>query len=499
MQRETRFDWWTRPWAGSAIALAAYAGLTAGLSFILDSDRILDVALLYLLLTLVVAAQWGYWVGAMGAVVADLLVNFFFVLPVHTFNVQKPANVIALLIFLTVSLVGATMLSRLRRQATIATAREAETALLLRLSQEVASAASPRDAMDRLCAAVTRSFRARGCWMVREGNPWVVHGSTGPLAGLTRDEEAVARAAIQQGSIARVRGRDEIVFVPFGKTSPERGVLRIEGPIRPPPMARPELLLRAFADDASIALHRAMLAEEARTVDTLKRADEFKSVLISSVSHDLRTPLTAIKAAVGSLRDTSVDWSKRDSEEFLETIEGETDRLTRTVNSLLEMSRLEGGAVRPTLELLEVEPLFAELQSAVVQLAPGRTITASSGPGLWIRADYALLTQALRNIIENAARYSLTGGAIHLSAEQAGARVNISIRDEGPGIAAQDLPHIFEKFYRGRGSKGAKGTGLGLAIVKAMVELSGGTVDVASSRDGTTFQVAFPRVPAPRR
>ena len=220
-------------------------------------------------------------------------------------------------------------------------------------------------------------------------------------------------------------------------------------------------------------------------------------VRLSSVSHDLRSPLTAIKASVGSLRDHSVDWSDEDTESFLETIESQTDRLTATVTGLLQMSRLEGGAVQPRLEPVAVLPLFEDALAGVPAAARTREIAIDASPTLWVRADYSLVLQALVNLIENACRYATPGSPICLRAEAAAGVARLSVQDQGPGIAPADIPHIFEKFYRGSTSTASKGSGLGLAIVDAMVKLSGGTIAVQSSPAGTVFTITLPLTSPP--
>ena len=227
----------------------------------------------------------------------------------------------------------------------------------------------------------------------------------------------------------------------------------------------------------------------------MERADELKTAILSSVSHDLRTPLTAIKAAVESLRDGEIDWSNEDRASFLETIEGQTDRLTATVSDLLEMSRLDGHAVTPSSEAIEVVPLLEEARAGAVF---ARQIQVEAPAGLWLRADYHLLLQALGNLLENADRYSAPGSLILLEARAEKATVRIDVADYGPGIPAADLPHIFEKFYRGKQNAEIKGSGLGLAIVKAMVELCSGSVAVSSSGSGTRFTIELPAARAPQ-
>lgn len=495
------------PRSGLALAAGALAAITVILAPLVDERQITNVALLYLLATLAAAALWGYRVGIFAALTADILVNFFFIPPLHRFTVQRPENLVTLILFLAVALIGALMLSRFRAQVARANSREAETLILLNASREVVREANPRIAIDRLCEVVGRALQARGC-AILSGEPLAVAGSTvdrPSSAPPTREESAVALQAISSAEIVRLRestatpsGQAGIraTFVPLPGGA--RGVLRLLGPLQAPPGVDVDRLLGALADEASLALVRTSLAREAGRAEALARAEEFKSVLLSSVSHDLRSPLTAIKAAVTSLRDTSVQWAEEDVDAFLETIESQTDRLSKTVSSLLEMSRLESG-VTPHLEPIELRPLMEEARLATSAVTAGRVLQFDVTEGRWVRADYAMLLQAIVNLIENAAKYSTTGAPIAVESDSRPGRVFIRVRDYGPGIPESDIPHIFEKFYRGSHVGAVRGTGLGLALVKAMVETCGGSITVESSNAGTVFEISLAPAVAPPR
>lgn len=490
---------------GAGLAALTLAVVTGALVAVPGDRNLANVSLLYLLVTLLAAAGWGYRVGLATAVVADVVVNFFFVAPVHRFTVQDPANVVALGFFLAVAGVGAAMLSRLRRQARIAEARRAEAAAVLDLTTELAHA-SPPTALYRLCVAVSRALGARGTAILLQDDRWRVAATTGDES-LTQDDIALARASVEGRQLVRQRpkspvapgGRSELTtFVPLPRGVP--GVLRIRGDLRTPAFVDADRLLGTFASEAALAIERARLAEEARRTESLRRADETKSALLSSVSHDLRSPLTAIKAAVGSLRDHAIAWSDEDRDGFLGAIESQADRLAATVDHLLQMSRLEGGVVEPRLEPIEVAALLEDAaQLTRSQLAGRPPLEVAQAESLWVEGDYQLLLQSLVNLIENAARYSKPGGAIRLAAQRSRGRLELSVADEGPGIPPEDLARIFEKFYRGSTAGKVRGSGLGLSIVRAMVELCGGTIEVASSPAGSVFTIrlvaARPPVP----
>ncbi len=484
---------------GYLVASGLLVILTAILAPLLDDRHIVDVALLYLLLTLVVAARWGYGVGLFTAIAADLAVNFFYIPPLHRFTVQEPINLVGLLLFLCVALFGAYMLSRLREQAERARANAAETAFLLSATREVVRASTPRQALDRICDALARAANARGCAII-VGPRFIVAGATvdaASAAALTRNELAVAETVVRTREPVRMRPETAQDRPSTFIALPESGnaLLRLAGEVPPETLARP--VVQALINEASAAVERARLAREAERAAALERADEFKTVLLSSVSHDLRSPLTAIKAAVSSLRDESVDWTAEDRRSFLQTIESQADRLNGTVSNLLEMSRLEGGSVRANLEVIDVALFLEEVELATAgQVAP-RPLEVSAPDGLWARADYGLLTQAVTNLVENAAKYSTPGTPIRLEASGSPGRVTISVIDFGPGIRDEDLPHVFEKFYRGKSVNAASGTGLGLALVKAMVELCGGGVSVMSDAAGSKFTISLPAAAAP--
>jgi two-component system sensor histidine kinase KdpD len=478
------------------VAAAGCLGLlTSALAPVLDERHIIDVSLLYLLVTLIVAARWGYGPGLFTAVLADLLVNFFFIPPLHRFSVQQPANLAALALFLAVAGVGAFMLSRLRQEAARARDHERETEAMLEVTRELAHAESPGQAINRVCAAAARAAGARGCSLLVPPT-YAVAGSTideFSAGAPSRGETAVLREAAGSGAVSRMRARDvgtrNLTFVPL----PDGSVLRFVGDLSREALS--SRLLQTLLHEASLAVERARLAREAGRTSALERADEFKLTLLSSVSHDLRTPLTAIKAAVSSLRE-DVDWSEDDRQSFLETIESQADRLTGTVSNLLQMTRLEGGAVHPSVEAIELVPLLEEVRMISSAMCREREIVVQAEP-CWLRADYGLLVQAICNLVENAARYSTAACPIRVSGSAGGGRVKIRVEDGGPGISAADLPHIFEKFYRGTSGVKAEGTGLGLALVKAMVELCGGTISAQSSPSGTAFDVSLPQAQAP--
>jgi two-component system sensor histidine kinase KdpD len=304
--------------------------------------------------------------------------------------------------------------------------------------------------------------------------------------------ERTLRIGIPGRGIVEVR--EGVAFVPLRIGERPLGVLRVDGPIGDTPFREhPEDLLYAFAREAALGVQRVELAREAAHAAALREADELKTALMASVSHDLKTPLAGAKAAVSSLLDKSVSWSREDIDAFLETIDSQIDRLNRVISDILDLNRIESGVVTPVRRIVNVRHLVEEVVERTRTVTAGRRVSVDAPEAMAADTDETLMLQALVNLIENAAKYSTPGGAIHLRAEPSQAGVELSVADEGPGIPEQDIPHIFERFYRAADqSRRVKGSGLGLAIVKGFVTLSGGTVRVESCADGTRFVVTLP-------
>lgn len=512
---------------GVAATLAAVATLTAVMAPWQHEIGLLNEGLLLLLLTLLISSTWGREVGLFAAVVSNLALNFFFVEPLHTLTVQSPENVLALFVFLGVSIIGSQLLATARASTETARRREAETQVLLSLSRAMIGQTEPADALAALCREVVAAFDAPGASVLSPvPGGWRVLGHAGSAeAGRYPDaqERTMAEQAAATGRIARIghtglertrrvkivsptRHRDDTAsqaaaFVPLTVGDRTLGILRLDGPIGDTLFAeQPDSLLAAFAGEAALGVQRAELAQDAAHADALRQADEMKTALMTSISHDLKTPLTGIKTAVSSLLDTTVAWSAEDHAAFLETIDSQADRLNRVISDILDLNRIESGVIAPARRPVDVAALFDDVRERTAMVTDARTVSASVPPRTTIHADESLVAQALVNLVENAAKYSTPGLPIHLSATTTGDTVEIVVADEGPGIARRDLPHVFERFYRAQeGSARVKGSGLGLAIVKGFIDLSGGTVRVESTpatertAAGTRFIITLPR------
>jgi two-component system sensor histidine kinase KdpD len=512
----------TRDWRwGAAAAIVGTAVLTGALAPFQSQDQLLNEGLAFLLLTVLISATWGWRVGLFAALLTNLTLNFFFVPPLHTFTVRHPEHIVGLFVFLVVSVVAGSLLSRAQASARAARQRQAETAVLLELSRELIGRADPKEALAALCAIAVRAMQARGASVLSLSNDeWTVLSSSGSeLARRApdRSESQMAEQAIASGELTwlghtglhpqqrrrvvrpgpgpgLVEVRHGAAFVPLRIGERSLGVLRLDGPIGDTAFREhPEDLLEAFAREAALAVQRVELAYEAAHAEALRQADELKTALMASISHDLKTPLAGIKAAVSSLLDRSVSWTQEDVQSFLETIDSQADRLDRVISDILDLNRIEAGAIAPVRRVTEARRLLEEAVERTRTTTAGRRVTVSATEGLLVEADTSLMLQALVNLIENAAKYSQADGAIRLAAGRGASGVELIVADDGPGIAEQDLPHVFERFYRAADqSRRVKGSGLGLAIVKGFVTLSGGAIRVESSASGTRFVITLP-------
>ncbi|HLF72489.1 MAG TPA: ATP-binding protein [Dehalococcoidia bacterium] len=513
---------WLRTTRGGLLIATA---LTAALVGVLEPFRhdlgLANVGFSFLILTLLIASTWGRAAGLYAAVVTNLAYNFFFIEPLHQFNVHAVRDIGALVLFLGVSVIGSTLLATARESATQARRRQAETEVALRLSRAMGGQSEPEEALRVLCSEVTSAFAAPGAAVLtRVEGGWSVLAHAGASSAgrppSVEERAMVDRAASEgrlqglgstglepgrRGRIVVPRGRDAaysrertVALVPLKLGERIIGVLRVDGPIGDSPFRdEPAELLTAVASEAAVAVQRSELAHAAAHAEALQQADEMKTALMASISHDLKTPLAGIKAAISSILDKQVRWSEEDLDAFHATIDSQVDRLNRVISDILDLNRIEAGDLQPEQAPLRARDLLDRAREVTAYETKGREVTLDAPADLRLMADESLITQALVNLIENAVKYSTHEGAIHLTAAREGDSVVLGVADEGPGIAPQDLPYVFERFYRAEEhSRRVKGSGLGLTVVKGFVELCGGSVGVESSPKGTRFSIRLP-------
>lgn len=507
-------DWleWGYPYG---VAVAALATLTAVLTPLRTQVGLLNIGLSFLLVVVVVAARWGWGPALFASVVANLALNFFFVPPRLTFTVGEPTNVLALAAFLIVAAVTSALLSRARTGESAARRRAEETAILYDLSRLISVSPNTTTALTSLCGRVRDTFAVDSCAVLLPGDGGLQPAAwSGPLeqAPATAYERRAAGEAFATGMKVSVGGIDgrrrprivgrgavdrltPAIYLPLTVGGRITGVLQVAGQ----PHARiltddESRLLEAFADEAALALDRDRLLREAARAAALEETDRLKSALLSAVSHDLRTPLTAILTAASSLLQEEIEWDAETRREFLTSIESQALRLSRLVSNLLDLSRIEGGALRPDADWHDVREMLEDTVEAAGRALAGHRLRLDVAPEIGSACfDAVQIGQVITNLVENAAKFSPPGGAITVAARHGPGALILSVSDEGPGIPPAERERIFEKFYRLSRTDKVPGTGIGLAISKGLVEANGGRIVAESAPGGgACFVVTLP-------
>lgn len=469
---------------GLVCALAAVAGITLFFRRVLAANQT-TVALSFLLAILAVSAVWGMAVSAFMSVTAMLAFNYFFLPPVGTLTIADPQNWAALAAFLVTSLVGSQLSARIRREADESNRRRHEVERLYQFSQKLLGEGNVIQLMNAIPNYVVDSFEAGAAELFLPQKDKFYRSGYG--AALVDEEQT--KAAFQRDEVTVEPGAG-LYFVPVRLGTRAIGSLGISGAI----MSRQTL--DAVSSLVAIAIERARAVEQLGQTEAERQGERLKSALLDSITHDFRTPLTSMKAAVTSLlANRAADCAQ--SAELLTIINEECDRLNHLVEEAAEMARLETGEVE-----LHLGGVLAEdiIQAALARLRSslgGRVVDVRARPGLpAVRADFERVVDVLAKLIDNANLYSPKEQPIAISAEPDGELVSISVADRGPGIDSFEQEMIFDKFYRGKDQRYlVRGTGMGLPIAKAIVLAHGGTIAVTSQLGhGSVFSFTLPAV-----
>jgi two-component system sensor histidine kinase KdpD len=493
----------------SVVAWVLWSILLAGATIAMYSVRghidQAHVVLLYLLIVLGASASSGRILGFTLAVVAFILIDYLFQPPYNEFTIGKPLDWLVLIAFLTTAIVATQLLARARAEAIEARARAVEVTSLSRLASETLNAGRAEEALVRMVDVIQGTLGVSGCviW------PWFAERGFGEritAAGIDsrrhEPDPLVHRAAERgepltlsvDGAMAgqsRTPGAREL-FLPLGVQSRVVGVLVLsdEQPIVfDPPKQR---FLAALTYYAALGIERARLVREAEHAAALREADKMKDNLLASVSHDLRTPLTTIKALAqtAALRgDTAAA-----------AIEEQADRLTRLVADLLDLSRMKGDAFRAAPDINTAEDLIGAAQrQAQGLLSDGRsirTVIDLESPALVGRFDFTHALRILGNLLENALRYTAPGEAVELGVRRDGDTLLFTVADRGPGIPPAEAERIFQPFYRHADTAPDVGrAGLGLSIARRLAEIQQGALSYEPrSGGGSVFVLRLPAI-----
>ncbi len=427
----------------------------------------------------------GTGVGLIGVVLGFVVLDLVFIPPYWTLAVGSGQNWLALIVYVAVVVLVATVVSRLQQLRTDSARRAADSARLLELSELLVADKPLKEMLAVVASSVRSAFDLETVALllpsIGTGYLEIVASDGAELGGESLDRllPAPGTPASLTGSIVAGALLRQIPLTAAGRPV---GLLVLRGRALD---VHDRGLLAAYANHAALAIERAKLRDQAFQAGLLQKVDEWRAALVSAVAHDLRTPLASIKVAVSDLRDPAIVLPEPARRDLLETIEEQTDRLTRLVSTVLDLWRLEAGALKPKREALEVDDLIDEAAALVegpLDRSRLRRVVAPELPPLEV--DPTLIAQALANLLENAARHSPPDAEILVEATRSRGpadEVEIAVSDSGPGVPPDQRELIFELFHRG--SDGGR-AGLGLAIAKAFVEAHGGRVGVGTARGG---------------
>lgn len=483
------------------VACSLVAGLMSwsGLS---ETNQVM----VYLLGVAFVAARYGRWPAAAASLASVLLFDFFFVPPRLTFAVSDTEYLVTFAVMLGIGLLIAALTVRVREAAAAARERERRTEALFRMSRHLSGTTGTVTLLHVALQQLADVFGTDVSILMPDAQGQLAPPPGAPATFIEKDRWTGVAAWVFKHGRPAGRGTDTLpgsaaLYVPLLASHGPVGVMALRPPERLQ-LGAPEQrqLVETLANQIALALERDQLARTAQAVQVEAEAEHMRSALLSSVSHDLRTPLAVISGASGALLHDADALDTEARQEMLRSIHEEADRLARLVRNLLDMTRLESGAFGPRREWQPLEEIVGSaLQSLGARLARHPVTTRLPRDLPMLAVDGVLIEQVVINLLENAARHTPAGTPIEISARtesrDSGLDVVVEIADRGPGIPPEVLPRVFEKFFRG---PGAGGTGLGLAICRAVIEAHGGRIEAGHREGGgALFRFRLPIVGEP--
>lgn len=484
-------------------------GLAAGLAWLLSQVlTTANLSLVFLVGVLFVAVRSGLRASIVTAVTSFLVFNFLFTEPRYTFDVTQREDLLTLLFFLLVATVTGNLAARVRKQMDVLRANQRRNSLLFEFSRRIAGAVGRDDLAWSVCEYVGQSLGAETIVLLADSDKLAVAAGDAGTHGLIEVERAAADWAFERRDAAG-RGTGTLpncrwYFLPLGVSGKKAcGVLGVTYADRKRMMSGDQRrLLVAMRDQAAVAFERAMLVEERERAELRSETEKLRSALLSSVSHDLRTPLVSIIGATTTLLDADVKLGGEQRRELTEQVLSEAERLNRFVQNLLDMTRLGYGALKPRLEWVDLRDVVADARQRLRDALRRHPVQVQIEPGSeMLFTDAVLLGQVIANLLDNAAKYSPPDAVIQLRVQHRGRDHVIEIEDDGAGIPRAEREYVFDMFYRVRaGDQQVAGTGLGLPICRGLVESLGGTIHAVNPRDGkgACLRLQFPwRRPEP--
>jgi two-component system, OmpR family, sensor histidine kinase KdpD len=454
------------------LAFLLIAAITAVFFLLRDVLDTTLIALLYLLPLGMITALWGLGPGITSAVITFFTFNYFFIPPYYALTVHRPTDVVILVVFLIVAIVIGQLVGRAQAGLAAATAREREATQLYELSTALTGLHDDH-AIAQILAKQVRAVAE---------SEYVELTVTRAQSFTYRLPEITPPARLPE------------LIVPIEAA---RGIL---GEIRlwraaPAISSSEKRLFQTFASQGALALERAWLAQAESRARVLEESDRLKSAILSSVSHELRTPLSTIKAASSSLRGKEVSWDSPARAELIAAIDDEADHLNLLVGNLLDMSRIESGALKPKREWNILSEIVGSVLARMKRLAEEHRIEVDVPEGLpLIPVDYVQMEQVFTNLVSNSLKYAPTNTVVCVRARVEGETIHVQVSNQGPHVPPDDLERIFDKFYRITAADRVTGTGLGLSICKGIIEAHGGNIWAENVSDGLAFNFTLPLI-----
>jgi two-component system, OmpR family, sensor histidine kinase KdpD len=487
-----------RPYGAALVAVAvalAVAELIGAAIGPTNSD------LVFLTAVVAVAVRFGLWPSLLACVASALAYNFFFLPPIYTFTIADPHNVTAFGFFTLVAVIVSSVAARGRTQALATMERARTTESLYAFSRKLAGAGTLDDVLWATAYQTALMLKVRVVLLLPELGSIAVKAGYPPEDILDDADIAAAKWAWENNRVAG-RGSDTLpgakrLFLPMHTGRGAVGVMGIDSD-RPGPLVTPDQrrLLDALGDQGALAIERVRLVEEMDRVERVAETERLRSALLTSISHDLKTPLAAVLGSASTLRDLADKLSASEKTELLGTIIDESERLNRFIANLLDMTKLEAGAITPNVAFHDLGEIVGSALRRASRILVRHEVELELAPDLpMLELDAVLFEQVLFNLLDNAAKYAPPETTIRIQAWRSGDAVCLRVLDEGSGIPASDLEHIFDKFYRAHKTDQVRaGTGLGLAISRGFVEAMHGTIFAAnrSDRSGAMFTVSLP-------
>ncbi|WP_048645285.1 sensor histidine kinase [Nitratireductor soli] len=491
-----RFDW--AIYVKSTLIVAAAAGIAMLLWPWIGVEHI---GLVFLTAVVAVAVRYGLWPSLYASIASALTYNFFFTEPYHTFFISRPREITSVVFFTIVAIIVSNVAAQARAQTVAAKARARTTESLYSFSRKLAGAGVLEDVLWATAYQMASMLNVRVVILLPDNGAVAVRAGYPPDDTLVDADIAAARWAWEHNRPAG-RGADTLpgakrLYLPLITGSTPVGVVGLDndrgGPLLTPEQQR---LFDALADQAAVAIERIQLVAELDRARLAAEADKLRSALLTSISHDLKTPLASIFGAAGTLRDYSNALSEADRADLLATVVDESERLNRFIANLLDMTRIETGAMEPNASLQYLDDIVGSaLQRASKIMSLHRTVTEIPANLPMLKLDPVLFEQVLFNLFDNVAKYAPADTAVRVRAWEDDRWVAIQILDEGPGIPPSDLERVFDSFHRVRKKDHVlAGTGLGLSICKGFIEAMGGTITAANrtDRSGAIFTIRMP-------